>query len=130
MSYIPKYILKRMFPNDAFKAVEGGIEMTAVNVISPISIDEMPDDVLNYVELLIDGQALSKDIMAKTKITVENKTYTIENAKEFVGQTIPVGGTIKVFCPVTNIKAGEEHEMKLTIKLDNPFQIEVKRTVQ
>ena len=132
MSYIPKYILKRMFPKDAVKKVEGGgVEITMVNVISPLSVDEVPEDVENYIDGAIDGKAIDKAAMKeKLRFTVnDEKTFTYANAQEFAGYVIPVGGKIKIFLPVTDIEAGEEHEFEIKIATDNPFELSFKRTV-
>jgi hypothetical protein len=48
MSYIPKYILKRMLPADCVKSIEDGIEITFLNVLSPITIEQIPNNVLDY----------------------------------------------------------------------------------
>ncbi|MHA1338508.1 MAG: hypothetical protein ACTSRZ_01235 [Promethearchaeota archaeon] len=131
MSYIPKYILKRMLPKDCVKSVAGGgIEITMINVISPIAIEEVPDNVLDYVEIKIDGKEISKDKLAKTTISFEDEIYTLENAKDALGKTIPVGGTLKINVPDLGLNAGEEHEFEVTIKTDNPINIKVSRTIQ
>jgi hypothetical protein len=128
MSYIPKYILKRMIPNDAVKEVAGGIEISIVNVISPISIDEIPDNLLEYLELEADGTKMDNDLKKKIKITYNDKAYSIENAKELVGLTIPVGAALKIFAPAP-FKKGEKHKVCVTIKTNNPMTIEVEREV-
>lgn len=78
MSYIPKYILKRMFAKDAVKKVAGGLEITMTSVISPFSVDELPEDAENYIEALIDGKPIKKEKMKKPmKMTIngEKKSY-------------------------------------------------------
>jgi hypothetical protein len=129
MSYIPKYILKRMIPQDAVKAVKGGIEMTIVNVISPISIDEMPENVLDYIGAKIDSAELSKDVLKGIKLSTAEKTFSLANIKELVGVTVPVGATIKIFLPATNLKKGETHTIDVTIKTNNPINIAAERTI-
>jgi hypothetical protein len=128
MSYIPKYILKRMIPADAVKAVAGGAELSIVNVISPISVDEVPENVLDYLEIKLDGKALAKAEMAKIKLTIGTKTYNMQNAKEFQGQTVAVGAAIKIFAPLA-VKKGETHTIDVTIKTNNPISINVERVV-
>ncbi|HME56189.1 MAG TPA: hypothetical protein VKM55_28560 [Candidatus Lokiarchaeia archaeon] len=128
MSYIPKYILKRMFPDDSFKKVENGIEVTMINVLSPLSVDEVPDDVMNYLEASIDGTPVADEDKEKIEITTGGNTYTIANAKEFAGVVIPVGGTIKVFIPC-DLEEGSEHEFGINIKTEHPFLLNVKRTI-
>jgi hypothetical protein len=130
MSYIPKYILKRMFPKDCVKEIEGGVEINMINVISPLSIDDgIPDDAENHIDFILDGNVIDAELKKKITFTIEDKTYTVANAKEFEGVVIPVGGSIKIFLPV-DCKSGEEHEFDITIQTDNPFHIKVKRTVQ
>nr|MDO8110372.1 hypothetical protein [Candidatus Sigynarchaeota archaeon] len=128
MSYIPKYILKRMFPDDSFKKVAGGIEVTMVNVISPLSVDEVPADVENYIDAKIDGKPLSAADKKKIKIVTGGKTFTIANAKTFAGVVIPVGDKIVVFVPST-LEKGSEHEISIIIKTEHPFELTVKRKI-
>lgn len=129
MSYIPKYILKRMFTEDAVKNVAGGVEVTMTNVISPLSVDEVPDDVENYIDLSVDGQALPAEKKKDIRISFAGKSFSISNAKEFAGVVIPVGEKVTIFAPVGGLVAGSEHEFALTIKTDNPFQLAFTRTV-
>ncbi|HME52141.1 MAG TPA: hypothetical protein VKM55_07980 [Candidatus Lokiarchaeia archaeon] len=127
---IPKYIMKRLFPDDCTKAVEGGVELTLVNVLSAISISSMPDDLQNYVEASIDGDPVSSDVMAQCSLTIEGgKTYTFDNAKEFENDTIPMGAKITIFAPIP-LNQGVEHELHIVIKIDDPIDITIKRIVQ
>lgn len=122
--------MKRLFPEDCTKAVEGGVELTLVNVLSAISISSMPDDVQNYVDASIDGNPVPTELMAQCSLTIDGgKTYTFENAKEFENDTIPMGAKITIFAPIP-MEKGEEHELHITIKLDDPIDITIKRTVQ
>ena len=132
MSYIPKYILKRMVPKDAVKKVENGIEIHMVNVISPLSIDDgIPDDAENHVNFKVNGEDLSPELKKQITFTLEGgDSYSIENAKEFEGVVIPVGGKLVISAPVTNVEAGETHEFEVVIHTDNPFQVKIKREVQ
>lgn len=130
MSYIPKYILKRMLPKDCVKAVgDGGVEITMVNVISPISIDEVPENVLDYVEVKIDDEPLPKDKMANIEIKFDDDVYTLNNAQDALGKTIPVGGKLTITVPEVGLKAGDKHKVDVTIKTDNPINIGVERKV-
>jgi len=117
-----------MIPKDAVKAVAGGVEITAVNVISPISVDEVPDDVINYLEVEMDGVKISENQKKGLKIFVAEKEYNLANAKDLVGQTIPVGATIKIFAPVV-LEKGSTHKVNVVIKTNNPINIEVEREV-
>jgi hypothetical protein len=129
MSYIPKYILKRMLPKDCVKAVDGGAEINLVNVISPISIDELPENVIDYLEVKIDGVAISDDQKKGIKLSFGGKTFEMASIGDLVGETIPVGEKAVLYCPC-DVKAGEEREIDVTIKTDNPMNIKVKRIIQ
>jgi hypothetical protein len=129
MSFIPKYILKRMFPDGCAKNITGGVEITMVNVISPLGIDDgVPESAENHIDVLIDGKPLGPDLKKKITLTVEGKTYMISKAKEFQGVIIPVGGMVKVFLPIA-LEKGKEHDFDITIKTDNPFHIKVAKVV-
>lgn len=136
MSYIPKYILKRMIPVDALKAVDGGAELTFINVISPLTLDEIPADVTEkideYVEITVDGTPLTKAEMEKISIRavaegLPEKSFTLANAKEIEGFTIPVGGKLFITVPSDKIKKGQTHEISVLIRTDNPFSFKVER---
>lgn len=132
MSYIPKYILKRMIPADAVKLVGSNIEITMVNVISPISIDEVPDDLLNFIEVKIDGDVVlgadKKDLGKDLQIKAENKVYTLTNVKEAQGMTLPVGGTLVVVLPNSkNLAKDSTHNFEVTIKTNNPINVAFER---
>jgi hypothetical protein len=119
-----------MFPKDAVKKVEGGIEVTMKNVISPLSVDEVPDDVLNYIEASIDDKDIGDEQKKQVKLTINDEdTFTMENAQKFANYVIPVGGSVKIFLPTDDVDVGEEHKFKITIKTDNPFELDFKRKV-
>ena len=128
MSYIPKYILKRMFPKKCVVVVDGGVNVEMINVISPMALDEIPGDAINYLDVLIDGVKLSDDDKNKVSLTLDEKTYTFANMKEFEGTTIPVGGILKIFVPCA-VASGEEHEFDVKIATDSPFEVKFKRTI-
>jgi hypothetical protein len=134
MSYIPKYILKRMIPQDAVKIDGDNIIVEMTNVISPISIDEAPDNVLDYFELKIDGNihidGTKPDEGKHLKVEWEGKIFTIDNFKEAVGLTLPVGGKLKFIFRNPNLKSGGTHKFNVTIRTNNPVNIEFERTIQ
>ncbi|MHA1733766.1 MAG: hypothetical protein ACTSU5_17605 [Promethearchaeota archaeon] len=134
MSYIPKYILKRMVPMDAVKAEEGGVVITFINVISPLTIDDIPEDInpLDYLEVKVDGEDIPKEDLAKLKIEApdEGISLTMDNFKDALGKTLPVGGKLFIHFPTDKLKAGETHDVEINIKTDNPISIKLTRTVQ
>ncbi|MBD3352778.1 MAG: hypothetical protein GF364_14920 [Candidatus Lokiarchaeota archaeon] len=133
MSYIPKYILKRMLPKDGIVRVPDGIELNLINVLSPLSIDEIPEDYLEYLDylkVLIDGEPISNDVKVGIEIKFEGEIYGKDNLKDAIGKTIPVGGKLTIFVPITTVNSGENHDIEININLDSPISIKVNRTIQ
>jgi hypothetical protein len=128
MSYIPKYILKRMLPKDCVTLEGDLIKVAMTNVISPISIDEIPDDVLNYLELKVDDKVVED--LSGLKILWEDKEFTLANIADAVGETLPVGGKMTLVLPNSvGVAKGEKHDIEVIIKADNPINIKVSREV-
>lgn len=134
VSFIPKYIIKRMIPADGVKLRGDMIDVNFVNVISPISIDQVPDDVLNYIVVKIDDEVVLDASRAaeaeKMSITWQEKVFTMKNFKEAQGQTLPVGGSLIISFPNNkNLVKGTTHKFSVMIKTDNPINIEFERPV-
>src|SRR6056297_730373 len=114
MSYVPKYILKRLVPKDGVKKVDDGIEINVVNVVSPIPASDLPGDPLDQIGVLVNDEELSREEKEKITIEVEDDKHPLAEIKEF--GNIAVGTKIKFFFPTTDYDAGEE--VKLGIKVD------------
>lgn len=128
MSNIPKYIIKRMIPKDGVKLIGNELVFTVVNVLSPWTIDEVPDDVLNYLAAKVDN--ISQDLSKGFSIKTEEKTYTLKNVKEALGSTFPVGGIMTLTLPNhMKLTKGSTHTFDITIKLNNPIQIQFEREI-
>jgi hypothetical protein len=126
MSYVPKYVLKRMIQQDGLKKVEGGVQLTMVNVLMPIPLDQVPGEILEFLVIKIDGRELTKDEMSKMKIDLDGKLYTFNTLKEVL--TIPVGAQVKFFLPTTEAKVGQEVKIEILVAAAN-VNIEFTRTV-
>ena len=129
MSFIPKYILKRMFPLDCLKKVEGGIELTMVNVISPIAAKDLPENVSDFISVKVDGNDIPRDVIQGLVVTANGNKYDASNLKDLNGQVLPIGGSLAFFVPYEGVQAGEEHELALDIK-ETKFQFTFGRVVQ
>ena len=129
--YIPKYIIKRMFPKDCAKKVEGGVEITMMNIISPIKVTEegLPEDIESYINAKIDGKPISDEVKKGIALTILDKKYDLNNFQELAGVTIPVGSPIKIFAPYTEVEVGEEHEVDIDIT-ETDFKFTVSRVIQ
>jgi hypothetical protein len=135
MSYIPRYIIKRMVRKDGVKLVDGNIEITVTNAIAPLVVDEVPEDVINYLEFQVDGKVVvggevpesSKDFQMK----FGEKIFTIDTLKDALGETLPVGGQLTITYPNSiGLAKGETHEFICIIKYDSPIQLKFEREIQ
>jgi hypothetical protein len=131
MSFVPKYLINRLLPNDCLVAAENGVELNAINVMMPITIEEIPPNFMDYFDIELDGEKKPREFVNQMTLTVEGKTIGIDNvATEFLGMTIPMGAAMKMFIPI-EWQTGEEHEIAFDVKAeDTPMTIRVKRTVQ
>jgi len=129
MSYIPKYILKRMLPEDCVKATADGFTITMTNVISPLTVEEIPPNAIDYLEFKLNDVEVSADVKKGIKITAGDKTVGINNLQDALGATIPVGGILAISVP-QKVEKGQKYKFTVTIKANNPINIEVERTVQ
>ncbi len=127
--YIPKYIIKRVFTENCIKKVPGGVEITMLNVLSPITAKALPDDVSEFLKVKVDGKPVPDDVIQSLVVTVNGIKYTTKNLKDLNRQTLPVGGTLTFFVPFEGIKSGEEHEFDLDVKSTN-FRFKMSRVVQ
>jgi hypothetical protein len=153
MSYIPKYILKRMFPKDeALQIVtyEGKkcVYLQAINVISPISVPDhidlgpvkLPDDIGKYLKISINGKAttVTPDILVN-KVSLWNggKKHTFNSIfkeNSAAGLTIAVGGKLTMLIEADAFPADiiammdkpGEIEVTVEVALDNPINVSVK----
>jgi hypothetical protein len=105
---MPKYIIKRAIPADAVKIVGKEIEIKLINVFSPLTIDEIPDNYLDYIGVSIDGEA--QDLTKGFALKAEGKTFSHKNIKEALGMTLPVGGILQITFPnLKNLAKGSTH---------------------
>lgn len=125
MSYIPKYILKRMIPKDAVKNTDYGWSASITNVISPLSVDEVPDNIVDLFSISVDGEELDVNNMA---LAHEDKEVTMENPSDALGVTVPVGGIIEIRYKGDKLSPGK-HSFKLEIQAGGDMAIEFEREV-
>nr|MDO8113444.1 hypothetical protein [Candidatus Sigynarchaeota archaeon] len=150
MSYIPKYILKRMIPEDSFfnvcKKVAGkpdAFGFYIVNVISPLTVpSEIPsdpkelaklagvDDLSKLITVTLDGKALAVDLN-KVELRYENKSVTLKNLKDAAGVTIPVGGKLALIYDYPGGLKEGEHELVVKVGIGgNVQEISAKRVLK
>ncbi|MHA1679603.1 MAG: hypothetical protein ACTSUE_01255 [Promethearchaeota archaeon] len=125
---VPKYIIKKMLPEDAFKMVDGRLEIKFINIVSPIQILEIPENLIDMINVKIDGEDLSKDVLEKTEIIFEENVYTITNAGDAIGKTLSVGQSLTIRLFTSNISPGEQHEFAISVT-DTDLDFSVVRKV-
>ena len=158
MSYIPKYIIKRMFPRKKCLSMveyEGDewVKLMMVNVISPIEVPEgeidlggidLPNKVGEYIDIKVNdiNVEATKEILLNDVILVtDGEVHTWESIFEdgsAGGKTVPVGGKIELLIKKSAfpdevkdlMEAGEEVEVSVHTTIDNPMDITVKAIVQ
>jgi hypothetical protein len=130
MSYVPKYILKRMIPADAVKLVGNNLEIKFVNVLSPIQIKTLPSDYLDLVTFRVDGKSLDKNIVKQMVFSTEGKEIPMSNPFAANNLLIPIGMIITLKLPNPGLKKGAEHTFDLKIAEYQKFNFAVTRTVQ
>jgi len=135
LSYIPKYILKRMIPPDAVKIVDDKLQIGIVNVISPLTVENIPDgDLSGYVDIKLDGELVvgeeKQSFAEQLELSFEGETSRLLDLKQHEGIVLPVGGNLTIIAPnLRNWNPGETHTVTVKLNLDNPVEIEVERVL-
>ena len=131
MSYIPKYILKRMVPKDSFMNIDTTGDGKAdafgfyiVNVISPLAIPaEVPsdpaelaklagvDDINSLLTVTVDGEDIGFEFK-NLELRYEDKSVTIDTLADAAGVTVPVGGKLIAIYKGRTLSPGE-HEVSI-----------------
>jgi len=114
---------------DCLKKVEDGIELTMVNVISPIAAKDLPENVSDFISVKVDGNPIPSEVIQGLVVTANGTKYDTSNLKDLNGQVLPVGSSLTFFVPYEGVEAGEEHELDLDIK-ETKFQFSLSRVVQ
>jgi len=125
MSFVPKYIIKRMVPPDALKNVDtdgkgkvDGFALKYVNVLAPMKIEKNLDvedlkKQLFDADLEMDGKKLD---VKKAAICATGKKFTIENIADIGGMELPVGGCLYIYYPLPGGLAAGKHVLHLKTK--------------
>ena len=115
-----------MIPSDGVKNTEYGWAISIKNVISPVHVDAVPDNLMDLFTVSVDGNELDKNNLS---LCFEGKEATVENSKEAVGVTVPVGGIIEFRYKGDNLEPGK-HAFRLEIAAKPEISIEFERDVQ
>src|SRR6056297_30509 len=129
MSYIPKYILKRLVPKNAVKLDGDQISVEVTNVVSPIPIGDLPGSLKDVLLLTVDGDVVfspeKQELADDVELYWEGEQYDLDSIKEAGGGTLPVGGKLIVKVPNKwGFASGEEHKLKIEVQIDSPIELE------
>lgn len=113
MSYVPKYILKRMIPEDGLKKVEGGVQLTMVNMITTIPVGEAPGEIADLLEIKVNDEPLTREQITGIEVSWEDNKYTMENIRD--AGTIPVNVELKFFVPYPDVEVGQEVKIEIAV---------------
>lgn len=130
MSYIPKYILKRMIPMDGIKVIGDYLEVKFVNTISPVQIKTLPANYLELFKLSVDGKSLDQSIIKQMVFSAEGKEISMANPFAANNFLIPLGMILKIKLPNPGLKKGEEHIIDVKIAEYTKLSFSVTRTIQ
>jgi hypothetical protein len=129
-----------MFPKKGDDAIhiEGDFLVVPwINVMNPITNDNMPSDIINSFEIIGDDnvQLLGKNNAEATKKAKavwvdQNMEATVADFMKLKGKIIPVGDRIRVFIPNPGWKAGETHKITVNIIQDHPVKFSIDREIQ
>jgi hypothetical protein len=154
MSYIPKYIIKRMFPkNKCLKVVQKDgkqfIQVQMVNILSPI---EVPDNLKSEIgdldlntaadnlKIAVNGKSIPvtiEGVRNSVELWTQGKGYTLDgilNENQAGGLTLPVGGKITLLIGTDmpgldfpSLMSGPgDYEVAVEWTGDGPMNIKVK----
>ncbi len=115
-----------MVPDDAVKNTAKGWEIEVTNVISPLTVDQIPDNVMDLFSFKVDDKDMDK---TKMSLRYEDKVVSMKNPKDALGATIPVGGKIYIVAEDKPLPAGM-HKFEINVQIDNPINISIEREVK
>lgn len=113
MSYIPRYVMKRMVAEDALKQVPGGVELSIVNQVATLPVDAIPGNPATFFTVKLNGKQLPPADMERIVITVDDTAYPLPKIQE--ATEIPTGAALKFFFPLEGVKMGEELKIELHV---------------
>ncbi len=113
MSYVPKYILKRMIPEDALKKVGNNVELKMINLITTIPISQAPGDIVDLLEVKVNGTDLTRDEKLKMGIKWGDKNFTLANIRD--AGDIPVNAELVFSVPYANAVVGQEAKIEISV---------------
>jgi hypothetical protein len=134
MSYVPKYVLKRLIPADAVKLEKNVLKVKVVNILMPLPLSEIPGNFLDILEVKLDGEIVlnrtKPELFSKASIIHNDQTYPLKDIKNINGGVMPVGDIFYIVFPnFRNFKVGDTHKIEFNINIASGVSIEFERTI-
>ncbi len=135
MSAIPKYIIKRLIPENAVKLDNDFISIKVLNVLSNLPVSKIPPEFLDVLDVKIDDVHVLKTdrkaILAKCSFVFKERSYPLADIARIEGGEIPIGQEFSIVFPnVINLKKGEKHKFAMEFKVKRGLSIEFERVIQ
>ena len=120
MTTFPKYMIKRLIPEDAVKLAGSEIQVTIVNVLATIPFDRMPENFMKSIVVKVDNEVVASadkpELISKAKLIVKGTAYAFDKIKGVEIGELPPGETMIVAIPnMKNYKKGETHAFEVTM---------------
>ncbi len=106
MSYIPKYIVKRLIPEDAVKKTADGISISIVNIVSAIPAGQIPGDPVEFINIKVNGIEITPEEKQNVGLLVEDAQYTLPTLRD--AGDIPIGAKCTFTFPSDQYQVGDE----------------------
>ena len=138
MTTFPKYMVKRLIPEDAVKLVGNEIQVTIVNVLANIPFNKMPDNFTKSIVVKVDNEVVASadkpELIGKAKLIVKGKAYPFDKINGIEIGELPAGESMAVALPnVKGFKKGETHAFEVTMayrpKKNDPLIVAFERKI-
>ncbi len=112
MKKIPETLLRQLIPKDGCKITENGFKIKAVNVFSPIAVDELPENLLDLLEVHIDGDSI--DLQA-VDLQIHGERFPIAEYERALKKPIEVNQSVEFIYTGGSISPGT-HQVEFLLK--------------
>jgi len=115
-----------MIPEDALKKVGENVELHMINLVTTIPVSQAPGDIVDLLEVKVNGEALSRDAKKKIGIKWGDKSYTLDNIRD--AGDVPVNADLVFSVPYPGAVVGQEAKVEISVPQFN-VTIEFSRVV-
>lgn len=114
-------MVKQLIPKGGAKITPNGITIKVVNTIAPVAVDEIPPNIVDKIEIKIDGKPVD---LNKLKIIMNEKQFSFRELQELLRKPICLGDSIVISYPEPIINAGI-HTIDFSIQKADPIVLSV-----